>query len=89
MSHRFLAAVQKMVVQMSAMEEKLATLLSLKEDNGIPVVITRIQTQLELCRTVRLELIHYFDLDQDEVKWIEIEGKVRQTPSIFSVSHLT
>ncbi|WJE14066.1 ATP-dependent DNA helicase DinG [Halobacillus sp. ACCC02827] len=75
MSHRFLAAVQKMVVQMSAMEEKLATLLSLKEDNGIPVVITRIQTQLELCRTVRLELIHYFDLDQDEVKWIEIEGE--------------
>ncbi|QAS50808.1 ATP-dependent DNA helicase DinG [Halobacillus litoralis] len=76
MSYRFLASLQKLSHEMSKIEEQLRGLLSLKEDEGVPILLTRLHTHRELCQTIRSQLIHYFDFVREgEVKWVEIEGE--------------
>ncbi|WP_226579263.1 ATP-dependent DNA helicase DinG [Halobacillus litoralis] len=76
MSYRFLSSMQKLIHQMEGIEGELKRLLTLKEDHGIPILISRLDTQKKVCEKIRAQLIHYFDLTRDEeVKWIEIEGE--------------
>lgn len=76
MSHRFLSSIQKLVHQMEKIEDQMRMLLAVKEDHSLPILLARLNTQMEACRKIRTELIHYFDFTrEEEVKWVEIEGE--------------
>ncbi|MBN8234653.1 ATP-dependent DNA helicase DinG [Halobacillus kuroshimensis] len=76
MSNRFLSAVFVITEQMTSMQNELQILLTLKEDHGIPILLSRIHTQKDVCLDIRHQLIDYFDSqDEESVRWIEIEGE--------------
>ena len=94
MSHRFLAIIQKLIFEMEKIEEQLKMILTVKEDQNIPILMARLNNQIELCRKIRTQLIHYFDFDRrEEVKWVEIEGEgasnsIYLFSEPFDVAHL-
>ncbi|GEN53943.1 ATP-dependent DNA helicase DinG [Halobacillus faecis] len=76
MSHRFLAMIKKLIVHMGRMEEQLRMQLAVKEDYSIPILLSRLNNQIDVCHQIRSQLIHYFDFTrEEEVKWVEIEGE--------------
>ena len=76
MSHRFLAMIKKLIVHMGRMEEQLRMQLAVREDYSIPILLSRLNNQMDVCQQIRSQLIHYFDFTrEEEVKWVEIEGE--------------
>ncbi|CDQ19526.1 ATP-dependent DNA helicase DinG [Halobacillus karajensis] len=76
MSHRFLAKIKKLILQMEKIELELKAQLAVNEDHGIPILLARLDNQIDVCQKIHSQLIHYFDFTRDEeVKWMEIEGE--------------
>jgi len=76
MSLRFTALLFKLITGMDHMREQMRLAASMAEDYSLPILITRLDRQIELCHQIRKQLTDYFDSDTEElVKWIEIEGE--------------
>ncbi|MCA0983049.1 ATP-dependent DNA helicase DinG [Halobacillus yeomjeoni] len=76
MCHRFLASIKKLAIAMEKIHDQLQLAGQLNEDYRIPILVSRLSSQIELTKSIRDQLVDYFDMsDSNEVKWIEIEGE--------------
>ncbi|MGP4075297.1 ATP-dependent DNA helicase DinG [Halobacillus sp. K22] len=76
MSRRFTALLFKLITGMDHMREQMRLASNMAEDHSLPILITRLDRQIELCNQIRMQLKDYFgSVAEDHVKWIEIEGE--------------
>ncbi|ARI77277.1 ATP-dependent DNA helicase DinG [Halobacillus mangrovi] len=76
MCHRFLASIRKLMLGMEKIRDHLYTMEPLAENPSVAILRSRLDTKIDFCNHVREQLMDYFSVsDEDDVKWIEIEGE--------------
>ncbi|UOQ93554.1 ATP-dependent DNA helicase DinG [Halobacillus shinanisalinarum] len=73
MTQRFLSNIQAVKREAIALMELIGPLLSIEQNGDVRVLYSRLETNASVCETIIDQLVHYFVLDDNVVKWIEID----------------
>ncbi|MFC7060426.1 ATP-dependent DNA helicase DinG [Halobacillus seohaensis] len=75
MTNRFLSKVQRIQRGLESMVDQLLPLTTSSNDEKVKIVLSRLDHFIQVCEKMVTQLSTYFtDLQQDEAKWIEMDG---------------
>ncbi|UOR12487.1 ATP-dependent DNA helicase DinG [Halobacillus amylolyticus] len=74
MAQRFLSNIQAIKRETIALMDLIGPLLSTADNEDVRVLFSRLDTNASVCETIIDQLGNYFDLDDNVVRWIEIDA---------------